>query len=462
MTTGDSNDDVMNDSQARTEAGRMDSSVESPTRIMNRWSLRLILYLGGLIVSAFVGVWINAQAEKAGLVVQVTSVTVRTPSEEQLMSDGIDQLLGGESRESVTAEAQLKRLSAEHSWIKSPDEGSRVDYMRSLLDIQSTANTLLARMKALRADLASWPSPDAGTQLDAVYRILREHGEVITSHILGETDRGVVIFAADKPNYELLSKRYELEVDDDGDFFVDSGKMRLPILWSMQRRGGAVVKTRRRDVAERLALALVYGVTQDLQDLKRSLDKMFQEEGSTIDILSLVERELQINSYWEATATIANNGKDTVALDPRTMLYLQTKDRYYLDREKKQHRLDTNLRVGMTLVSEGKRMLEIGSGISLEISSARVSSSPIMVRGGEAATVTFRSVAPIGQMPDGEQVLSLFKGDGCPCRLTVLPLTQSKLEFGPRRMVVSRDGTFREVKYDTLFAQELEAWPVSQ
>ncbi|MFN0066569.1 MAG: hypothetical protein ACKVYV_02935 [Limisphaerales bacterium] len=423
------------------------------------WPLRLGLYLAALFVAGFVGAWIKAQTEKAGINIQITSATARTPTDEQLMSDMLDQVLrGGEPAARVAAEPRLKELAATHTWLRSPSEDSRNDYLRSLLDIQETANEILQDMKALRTDLREWPSSSFdGSQLDTVYQILGNHIGIISGHIFGETRRGALVFAGSKPKTEGLTKRFQITTDNDGDYFVDNKIMRLPIIWSTRSRTKAEGE-RLKEVAERLADAVAYGIAADLQDLKQSLEKIFQEEGSTIEVASLVERELQLYSRWQVTATIANNGKDTIALDARTMLYLQSKDRRYLDSDRKEQKLEANQRIGLVMAIEEKRHLS-REGYNFEVRSTRTTSSPILVRGGEAVTVTFRSIDPIGQGPEGERVLSLFKSEGCPCLLAVLPLTQSKLDLGKRGPILSSEGTFREVKFDTLFAQDLVSWP---
>lgn len=425
-----------------------------------RWPLRLLLYLAGLIVSGFVGVWIKAQTEKSAINIQITSITARAPNTEQLMSDKVGAALrGGTTSPRVPVDPQLKKLTADHSWLPSPKEESRSDYLESLLDIQDKASTVVQGMRLLRQQFGEWPSSYEGAQLEIVYRTMREHSELIFAHLYGETRRGAAIFSGPKPKVENLEMRFIIETDDDGDFFVNRGKLRLPIVWSTQGKGmTASGKARLKEVAERVANAVGYGIASDLQQVKKAIEKLFEEEGSTMEVISIVERELQLNSNWHVTATVANNGKDTIALDPRSMLYLQTKGRRYLDANQREQKLDANYRVGLAAVNEGKRQLTVESA-SLELSSIRPTSSPILVRGGEAVAVTFESMEFIGRDPEGTRLLSLFKSEGCPCLLAVMPLTQSKLDLKKRGPKLSSEETFREVKFDTMFADDLSVWP---
>src|SRR5262245_37103107 len=205
-------------------------------RLFGSWQIRFLLYPGGLILSAFVGVLISAQAEKADVRVQVTSVTSRPPNVEHLVSEQLEQTFRGGSSSPVTVDAELKKLTSDSSWISVPSGDSPNAYLQSLLEIRTRASETLQAMKALRQSFSEWPDSYEGDRLVTVYNILRDHYAIVFAQIFGETRRDVEIFHGPKPPTSSLVRRFSIQVDEDGDFYVDYAKFRLPIAWSLEKQ----------------------------------------------------------------------------------------------------------------------------------------------------------------------------------------------------------------------------------
>lgn len=425
-------------------------------------AVRLLLYLGGLFASALVGVWVKGQAEKAELRVRISSITTLPPTVQQLVMNQLDKTLQGAQRaDPVTADERLKALTLNHSWLPQPDEESRDAYIASLLQISDTADDILRSMSDLRAEMEEWPQSYEATARDSIFRMVREHVELVLGHVFGEAKRGTQMFEGPEPALGGLTPRYRTERDDDGDIHLVQGKLVLPIPWTQYAESNAD-REKYRPIAERLARAISYGVPADLDALKVSLGRIFQEEASTAEIMSIVDRELLRHSHWFVTVTIANTGKDTVAVDPRGMLYLKTAGLHYIDHNGAEQTLKTNKRIAVIAVTESRRELAVRSlttELKADLKASLPAGSPVIVRGGEALTVAYRSTEAIGQQGEGETFLSLFKGDGAPCVLAVVPLTRSKVDPEAQGPSISTLGAFREVKFDSMFAEDVGAWP---
>ena len=411
------------------------------------------VYLLGLVASALVGALVKAYFERADPDIKVTSVRVLTPTTEQLLAEGInEQLRGTASSGSIIINSRLEELANDHNWLPSLDSDiSHNDYLIYLITTRDKANDIASSMAQLRNDLKEWPPRIDNRSIDKIYELIRNHAELINASVFGRIRRNQTVFRGPEITEFTQTPLYDIDVDDDNDIFLDSGSKRLPIVWSTHPRSPKERKECEA-CARRLANAIAYMVVDDLNDLKQVITGILNEESPTKEILQIIDRELQLNSFVVTSATIANDGKTTMSFDPRAALYLHTKEIEYRDENNEPQTLESNIKITMQASNPSKQSLGM-SGFSLDIESDQYSSRPIVIPGGTALTVSFRSLSRISNLPLGTQFLQVYRANGAKATLAVLPLTSGALD--ERAPITSEPYLARDIVYETVFPDDL-------
>jgi hypothetical protein len=420
-----------------------------------RWYVKLFLYISGLAITGLIGAYIQTQIEKADLQVQVTSVSITTPTLEQLLAEEMQNLLHktGESRP-IAPNQELIKLTKEHTWLPNVDTRVSInDYLNNLLTIEDKAVRLLKQMADLREGLTKWPKNINDNSIDVVYDFLRDNSDIILGHIFGELRRSQILFSSNSPEAEGRKKLFDLEIDNDGDIFVDSGLKRLPIIWSNRARTPQEV-TKFQSMAERIANAVAYGVESDLEQLREISQSILQEEATTLKAEKEASKEIQLYSYWAVTATISNNGRNSIAIAPQSALYLKSKGLTVKHDDGTTETVQGNIKIPLNLAISGKRSVRMDN-VNLDVSYEEFSNSPVVVGGGTAVSVTFRSSERIVFLEEGKNSLAIFEGVGTKSVLAILPLTADKLSFDKTRGYFSEDTVFQEINFNHIFPDDV-------
>lgn len=418
------------------------------------WYEKAFVYLVGIVASALVGSFVRGYLERAKPNLEVASVEVVTPSSAQLaVNAALDGLGSTGARVDGLPSLPLLDLTEASTWLPAFKRGGRYgEYLVYLAATRRQAETLAAAMERLRGDLARWPTVlDAQAGLD-VYEILRANEGLILGHLFGEARRGRQVFEGEAPPGLVQEPIVDVGTDKDGDLYLDHGIRRFPVVWSV-RAHTSEERDRCKALAHRLARAVRLVVKEDLARLRRELDALLSEDSQIREVLRLVDKELELASSIVLRLIIANRGKESLALDPRALLYVYTRDVDYKNGEGRPASMAGDLRFeleNVTLVSRSA-MVE-GENVEAEV--VEFSRRPVVVEGGRAITVSFATRERLGALENGREFLDVFRGPGAEAIVGLRALTG---EIGERLsgVVLSPRFVARDIGYDRIFPDEL-------
>lgn len=420
------------------------------------WHLRFSLYAGGIILSALLGGLVKDYLDRGQLTVRINSIAISSPTQEELLSQSfLASLRGSSSSPRFAPNAKLTQLAEESTWLPTYAEGPSItDYLSWLLEVQDTAERVARDMQGLRKRLSDWPRGTSPADLELIHRIIWEYDELIFAHVFGEVRRRNPIFSDGAPPTEGQTLHFELDSDEDGDYYVGAGLYRLPVVWSVHARTPNEQRTLR-ECARRFAHALAYGLVSDLGTIKAELQRMLQEETPIRDAKALADEEIGLYSRWRATVTVSNDGKRAVSLDPRIALYLLCKGQPFQDADRQPQVMATNMKVDMQRIATATRNIGLPTGLSLDLELTDLSREPIVVPGGTALSVSFWSRDRIISLDHGNELLFVFQGKGCESFVAALPLA-AEGPFTKNDTLRSEAYAFQELNYESVFPADVE------
>lgn len=427
------------------------------------WYWKLTLYLSSLLLSAIVGGFVKIQLDKASLNVTTTSITLSAPTPEEMLANRVRVLLEGpEGNAGSEVNPELKKILAKSTWISSISNVTSIgEYIGELVVKETELRNISNALSILREGISEWPKRINETSISTIYRIFRANAEIIQGHIFGQINRNHIIFNdtpvdfsvdayVDNTNYNRSDTYYYLEVDDDGDMFLSEGVERLPIIWSTHSNSSRS-QLKLRYVAWRLVRAIQTANVADLLVIKNVIESTLIEEPSINTALKIVREELERFSYWMITASIANNGSTPVAISPNAALYI--KSRGYLPKSvSSSEELNENIRIPLKLVES--TLIVIPGGEGLQVQYLRSMESPIVVEGGKALSVKFRSLERIHRQEAGGIALEIFQSGGVNAVLAIVPLTATKFS-SETKPALAEEKLFRELSGTTLLPLNL-------
>ena len=81
----------------------------------------------------------------------------------------------------------------------------------------------------------------------------------------------------------------------------------------------------------------------------------------------------------------------------------------------------------------------------------RDSDSPIVIDGGHATSVTFRSIGRVRELQNGPVVLDFYRKRNLKCVLATLPITSTPNTFGSSSLAWSKPIAFNDASFEELF-----------
>jgi len=267
-----------------------------------------------------------------------------------------------------------------------------------------------------------------------------------------ETNQGLGIFHKSKPQKKTTLPYYGIKQDDDGDFFVMSGSETLQLAWTIYPTG--VAKKEMKETFARFAEAVAYGEEDDLNDIHALVERILATEAGARDYRAKLEAEINSYARWTVKAIITNSGKEPVSLSPAAALYVGTQGQKYLDPQGVQSALEGDYRIEMTNTEESMTMGTKTGGGTMSLTPTPMlanSDTPIILPGGSAAAITFRSLGRVREIPDGPIVLDFYRKRNLKCVLLALPITSTPNTFGSPGLAWSEPIAFNEASFGQLF-----------
>lgn len=403
-----------------------------------RWTL-------AVLVSAAIGAYVNSYLSRPRLQIQLHGISAEAIKPSEL-----------EQKKKIDTSADLAARVERSTWLPSFNPKSSIDdYMDTLEEIQTIASSVGPSIAEVRKDLSQWPTGQGGRDAAiAAFRFLRRYSTIFLGHIWGEVKR------------EGVARLQPLQIDDsapifvpyrkdaDGDFGLNIGVARLPIVWSTEVDSGDLTDELRL-TAERIVQAVAYGDRDGLAAIRQEIDKILVEEASIEECRKLAEDELQRLSHWVVRATVTNAGGRPIAISPRGALYVHSKGREVqlptgaeiIDR-------DIQLELEGTRTAKSRVSLE-GLG-SMDTKSVERSDEPIIIEGGKAVSVSLRTVRRIWELPESNSLSWLFREGSAPARIALLPLTGTATGAAAPEPAWSNDGQFTQLSFEKAFPETVE------
>ena len=412
---------------------------------------RGILYTVGVVLTAVIGWWVNDYFNRADISVYLTSASIDSPTERaQAYEASLREQQGLYAYGSdYPREAKLESLAEQSLWLGGVRTETFDDYLGKVYTVRQDAGIAREYISGLHRALARWPERLSELNLDSVYNILRDHSEAVTGALFGEVRRGGTVFAGTAPALGGRKQFYDIAEDSDGDFYVDSGKHRLPIVWTEQCGSGQEkLKQECKQTAERLAKAIAFLVIEDLTTLKSFLDKVVAEEPTLLEAFQQAQDEIERYSYWRITVTLANDGREPIAVSPWGYMIVRPPAE---DKKSVNPLEPANMEAPATKISIPVQVVEkrvahlTQRQSSVEVDYEQPSDAPTVIEAGKAISVTMRSTERISSTEDGKKALLAFRKNHASVALSVLPLTSRRLNGKPRQSIHTQAIEFGEL-----------------
>lgn len=397
----------------------------TPPEDGNRRKLITLAASGVLFVlGGFVGAYIPQTLAQPRLDLRVARVSIEEPT----------ATLSPEMQAAV--DPVLKDLVANHSWIGSFPNGplSVADYQVELRRIHDQGRRIALSMRALERALNGWATAGSDAQRARKgFELVHPHQGLIMAHIWGEVGRRAepILDAVDPTTPHHI----DLRTDADGDFVLVDGVQSIPIYWSPETTGGSVPAAAFRETGEAIAYGIATGNREFMRQFRDEMTNMLLELDETEQIVDLAKTELRRHSYWFLSVILTNSGADPVSISPRARLYMQVPPQQ-----------TEGSVVGATELTMSLRAARLERDESTGARQIADADDPIIVPGGSAISVGFRSNQRIDEDVLGGQLLTVFDSTGLPGIMAVLPITRHIGSLRPAT-VVTADMEFREFSY---------------
>jgi hypothetical protein len=397
----------------------------------------------GAIVAAIVAGFIGAYNSRPRLRVAIFAPNLAevVPDEE---SDQIQ----------VSAASNIMQECGRSLWIICFDSADNLrQYLKEIKAISALLQSKIEEIPPLRNAVVEWPKQVSDkNSLAKVYEILRENEDIVMFQVILEVRQGMKVFHKPKPYKGTRLPYYVLKEDDDGDFFVLSGTESLSTRWTTYPMGGP--KKELKETFARFAEAVTYDEEDDLNDIHSVIERILAAEGEARNYRVKLEAEINSYSRWTIQTIITNSGRDPISLSPHASLYVSTQGQKYVDSQGMQSALDGDYRIEMTnTVDTGTLSGNNGGGfISMtQTPLLRNSDSPIVIDGGHATSVTFRSIGRVRELQNGPVVLDFYRKRNLKCVLATLSITSTPSTFGSPGLAWSKPIAFSDASFEELF-----------
>jgi hypothetical protein len=395
--------------------------------------------------SALIGASVSAYLSRPRIQVQLQAFTTQAMEPTAVQRN-----------QEIDANPDLVKLTETHRWLPTLRARMTVgDYMETLKSILEVSEVLIPTFANLRRDLAAWPSEKSGRDAAfSAFHFFRVHGDTVRPHLWGEVKRqgGRIFDPAEIDSTAQPFIRYR--IDEDGDLSLNVGVMRVPFTWSTQVDFGQL-RDELQSTAQYAALSVAYGDPTGLAAIRKEIDNLLVDEASMMEGKKLAESELRSLSNWVVRVTVTNSGGRPLAISPRAALYLNTRGRDVSPPSGATH-LDRDIRIELEQTISVKRQVSIDGVGSTETDEVRGSEEPIIIEGGRATSIAFRSVKRIRELPDAHSLVWLFEKDPVPARLALLPLTDEIRTPAGSNPVWSGAARFAEVSFEEAFPGEVD------
>ena len=356
----------------------------------------------------------------------------------------------------------LVTLTAGNNWLGTFEPSLTISqYADQIGSLKKDAQELIRETAQLRQALAKWPVGKGGCDAaHAAFDVVHSHLPLLIGHLFPEVRRtGMTLLVPVNENAAGDRPCIAVRTDDDGDFSLAVGVRAISIPWTpaVKQRFG-VLRDETRETARRLATSISVGSLEGLAAIKAEFDKILRDEGSARDFIALAEKELLPLSYVQARVTLVNAGRQPIAVSADAALYLDWDGITVKPDGGDAVTLSDQLRVPLQRMAT--QTPESTSGESKDESSEGsepedLSAEPILVRAGEAISVTFRSLDSIRTHPQWQALASLYTKPQVLARIAVVPIEQVGSPDDMPRYVVSGKYVFGNTSANTLFPKQL-------
>ena len=396
-------------------------------------------WFGGLMAAGLIGAAANSYFERPRLGVEVVSIGIRE----------VDPASESE-QEKVLADPEILALAAKSSWAPQFESKSSLqlyllELRRALRDLSDAAD----RMSVLRESLDRWPRQIHDEEsVNRIIEILWSNDDLVNEFLIRNYQEDQTVFRSPVPTYAARRPYHRVESDSQG-YYIALGRKRLQLVCQDAHQHSATECARFLRTAGRLAHALAFGDSADLVDFRNTLQLMLNDEVPIRTLTGRVEEELKAHSYWYVRGLITNSGKNPVSISPDASFYLNTDGRKFRDSKTGvEHELDADIRVFLRALravpaSEGRTVLV-------------PSDEPIVIDGGEAISVVFRSTSRIRDLKEKDLFAQFFPSPDLYGRLAILPITSHVAQIGgPSEPVLSTPTAFAQFSVAEKFPKEV-------
>jgi len=408
---------------------------------------RSVLWILGLILAALITYFTTAYFDRPRVTILITSPTVAQGSwREDTLIVKCDRTLTSQGpawawAKDYLLESYSDTLRASKYYSMLTRDASRLRGMSDGLD------TLAEKLK-------QWPQQISGEpQVERAVRILADDWESVVDWILHESALNNAVFSQVTPSY-TAPIHHKLTEDEDKDFVISFNGKNLVVYQSVVSASDDEIRRKLQAAARRLAYAVAYGVTEDLESIGRRLSELTsgRPAGDIEVLLSIVTRELGLLSHLSLRVVICNNGRDGTAIAPYAMLYVQSKNQI-TDLDGSPQTVTENHAIPMVRINSESpsvvtRFPTTGSRVALD--------EPIPIEGGAARSVQFASVDPLRSLRCSDVLLKLLQTRNVLCVLAVRPVTSHIAQLNDTKPLLSLPAVFGERSLPERFKMDFE------
>lgn len=342
----------------------------------------------------------------------------------------------------VSVDPELADLTKESSWVTTLEDMPEGDYLKALQELLSNTRRIVRDMNDLSEDLGNWAiTRDNAVDILSTFNLLHEHQSIFIAHVFGEVSRTgdpVISYSG----REVSDGAIAVNIDEDGDFQLQHDAQVINIWWSVvpqvSDRGASPRPLR--STARALAYGLAAGDPGVLQQIRDQGEFLLSELDLHRRIVERVRAELRAWSAWSISVLVSNSGRDPMSLSPRAALYLVPGNQV------------DSMRVALELRRTQEASLEDVTGPVLTDLD-----EPVVVPGGSALSIAFRSSDLIRSGGINERLLAAFDGTGTAARLSLFPLTERLGGLGGQTWVHTPVFAFAEFEFERVFPEMISA-----